>query len=139
MPLPIFPDKNKPPATDDLKKALGKTISLWNEIKDYTLKNNSGADELWNYSGKTYVWSCHIKDIKRILVYLMPCEGFFKISPVFGEKATQEAMKSKISNEIKDIISSAKVYAEGRGFRINVKNKKTVGDIIKLIDIKLKN
>jgi hypothetical protein len=67
----------------------------------------------------------------------MPYGGFFRISLVFGEKATKEALASGIPKEIKDTISSAKVYAEGKGFRINVMNKKIVKDIKKLIDLKL--
>jgi hypothetical protein len=64
--------------------------------------------------GKSFGWNYRIRDKKRVLVYFMPCDGFFKISLVFGEKAAKEALVSGISKEIKDMISSAKVYTEGR-------------------------
>ena len=58
---------------------------------------------------------------------------------VFGVKATQEALNSNISGEIKKIIEAAPVYAEGRGFRIEVKGDQIISDIKTLIDIKLSN
>jgi hypothetical protein len=56
---------------------------------------------------------------------------------VFGEKAANEALGSNISDSIKNEISSARVYAEGRGFRIEVKDDSMLEDIKKLIEIKL--
>ena len=137
MPTSIFTDKSKKPTASDLKKALGNTSALWDEIKDYVYKNYPDAAVEWAYPGKSFGWNFRIRDKKRVLVYFMPCDGFFIVSLVFGEKAAKEALASGISKEIKDNISSAKVYAEGRGFRIDVKDKKIVSDIKKLINIKL--
>lgn len=46
-------------------------------------------------------------------------------------------MKSHIANSIKTELDSAKVYAEGRGIRIDVVDKMIISDIKELIDIKL--
>jgi hypothetical protein len=132
----IFTDISNPPGAPDLKKALGKTFTWWNKIRDYVIENHSEAGEEWNYS-KSFGWSARVRDKKRVIVYMLPLDGFFKASFVFGEKAAGEAIISNISKDIKDLISSAKVYAEGRGFRIEVKDRKIVKDIKKLIDIKL--
>lgn len=132
----IFTDKSNPPTRADLKKALGKTFAQWKKIREYVIEIHSDASEEWNYS-KSFGWSARVRDKKRVIIYMLPLDGFFKASFVFGEKAAGDAIISNISKDIKDLISSAKVYAEGRGFRIEVKNKKIVKDIIKLIDIKL--
>ena len=55
----------------------------------------------------------------------------------FGQKAFEKIMDSNVSQEIKHSLESATVYAEGRGVRIEVKNKKPLKDISQLIDIKL--
>lgn len=47
-------------------------------------------------------------------------------------------MSSKVDKEIKDELNAAKVYAEGRGIRIDV-NDKNVKDVLMLINIKLRN
>ena len=57
---------------------------------------------------------------------------------VFGQKATDAIFESPISENIKSEIRSAKVYAEGRGIRVDVKNKSVIHDIEKLIEIKIR-
>ena len=44
-----------------------------------------------------------------------------------------------ISTKLINIIESAKVYAEGRGFRIEIDGPELLPDILKLIEIKLRN
>ena len=139
MALSIFDDKSKFPDDKDLTDVLSENHILWNNIKDFVFQNYPDAKEEWNYSGKNYGWGFRLKDKKRVIVYLTPCAGFFKFAMVYGEKATNDALTGNISKEIKDIIDSAKVYAEGRGFRIDVKNDKFIEDIKKLIIIKLAN
>ena len=56
---------------------------------------------------------------------------------VFGQKAMDRIMNTDISDEIKEMLSSAIVYVEGRCIRIDVVDNNYIGDIKKLIDIKL--
>lgn len=133
----IFKDKTIQPKKSELKKVLGKNAANWNDIRNYILKNSPVSLEVWSYSA-SYGWNCRIKDKKRVIAYFMPYRGYFRISLVLGEKAASEALESNISAVIKEIISSAKVYAEGRGFRLEVRKKKCVKDIKYLIDLKLK-
>jgi len=133
----IFSDKAITPTEDMLALALGNLHSKWNEIKAYVIDKYPLAKEEWNFPGQKYGWSFRIKDKKRAIIYLLPREKYFLVAFVFGEKAANEAMASDISDSIKNEISSARVYAEGRGFRIEVKDISLLEDIKKLIDIKL--
>jgi hypothetical protein len=139
MALSIFTDKEKSPEEKDLKKLPGLNFKLWNEIKKYVIQEYPEAGEEWKFGGKNYGWGFRLRDKKRVIIYMTPCDGYFLASFVFGAKATGEAMKSKISGDIISIIKSAKVYAEGRGFRIEVKSSKQLADIKNLIRIKIAN
>ena len=137
MDISIFTDKNIIPGNDDLIISLGDTYDLWQTIMQYVhLKYPKSLDE-WNYSGDKYGWSFRMKDKKRAIIYFLPRDKYFKLAFVFGQKATDLIMQSKIANALKVELDSAKVYAEGRGIRIDIKNKKIINDIKKLIDIKL--
>ena len=131
MALSIFEDNSSVPGNDDLSRALGDKYELWNEIKEFVQKQYSDVSEEWNHSGKNSGWGFRLRYKKRVIVYLIPCSGFFKVGLVYGEKATKEALNSTISEEIKSIIKNAKVYGEGRGFRIDVTNKDILEDIKK--------
>ena len=138
METSIFSNKDEEPDDFRLGGALGNLFEQWMEIRDYVLEVYPAAVEEWSFSGPKYGWSFRIKDKKRTIIYLLPRDGFFLAALVFGAKATDEARNSEISQDIMQIIESARVYAEGRGFRIEVKDGNSIKDIKKLIDIKLK-
>jgi len=138
METSIFTNKTETPDDFMLSGALGDLFEAWKKIREYVFHVYPQAAEEWNLPGQKYGWSFRIKDKKRAIIYLLPREKYFLVAFVFGEKATKEALECNISSEIKDTIQSARVYAEGRGFRIDVTSETIIDDIKKLIDIKLK-
>jgi hypothetical protein len=135
----IFIQKGMKPTKEDLKKELGDTFELWTTLAEFTKKANPDSFEEWKYSSEKYGWSFRISDKKRVLIYLLPRDNFFKVAFVFGQKATDKILDSNISESIVKEIKLAKVYAEGRGIRIEIKNKSITNDIKKLIKIKIEN
>lgn len=135
----IFMDKSIQPTEKNLVDKLGATFSFWLDLKAYlndTLKNPA---EEWNFPGKKYGWSFRMKSNKRNIIYFLPRDGYFKVAFVFGQKATDKVMESKVNNKIKADLGGAKVYAEGRGIRIDVNNNQVLNNIKTLIQIKLAN
>ncbi|ESU18645.1 hypothetical protein FCR2A7T_27350 [Flavobacterium cauense R2A-7] len=135
----IFTDKTKEPSEEDLQQVLGETFMLWKSLAEFTKQSYPKYIEYWHFSGDKYGWNFRISDKKRALLYLLPRDGFFKAALVFGQKATDEILKSEIDENIKNEILTAKVYAEGRGIRITVNDKSNLDDIKKLITIKISN
>jgi hypothetical protein len=137
MDTSIFMDKEKSPTINDLSLRLKPTYELWNSLRDFVFASYPKATEKWKFSGNKYGWNYTISDKKRAIIYLLPRESYFKVAFVFGQKATNQIMESTISDEIKTELQNAKVYAEGRGIRIEIKEGSKIGDIKKLVEIKL--
>jgi hypothetical protein len=135
--ISIFTDKTVTPTSKDLRKAIGKTHICWEALVAYTKKAYPAAIEEWNFPGPKYGWSLRIKDKKRAIIYLLPRDKFFKAAFVFGEKAIVNILKSDISGTIKSDLEKAKVYAEGRGIRIDVVDDSITEDLKKLISFKI--
>jgi hypothetical protein len=135
----VFLDKQKIPDDTDLKNSLGKTYKFWEKTREFVLQNFPDGMEEWNYPGDKYGWSFRIKDKKRAILYFLPRDGFFKVAFVFGQKATDLILASDISAAIKEELKAARVYAEGRGIRIEVLNEAIMKDVFDLIKIKLAN
>lgn len=135
----IFTEKDTTPTTNVLKKALANTFPFWQDLSDYARELYPTATEGWNFSGIKYGWSFRISDKKRVILYLLPRDQFFKVAFVFGQKATEEILKSDVAENIKIELKNAKVYAEGRGIRIDVKDGTLLNDLKQLIEIKIKN
>lgn len=134
---PVFVDKNQTPDEMELKDSLGETYSIWQQIRQLVLEKYPAGVEQWNFAGKKYGWSFRIKDKKRAILYLIPLDHFFKVAFVYGQKATNAIMASDVSPEIKQTLKEARVYAEGRGIRIDIKNESLLEDIERLVEFKL--
>jgi len=80
-----------------------------------------------------------MKNKKRNIIYFLPREGYFKVAFVFGQKAYIEVLESEVRESIKNELSEARFYAEGRGIRIDVNSEDILPDIKMLIGIKLEN
>ena len=80
-----------------------------------------------------------MKSKKRNIIYFLPRERFFKVALVFSQKATDNVMKSNVNQTIKTELQNAKVYAEGRGIRIDIRSEDIFEDIKTLIRIKVEN
>ena len=138
MDTSVFTDKDLKPDETALKSALGKAFKNWQKIHKYVHSEYEDAFDEWSMTGAKYGWSFRIKDKKRVLVYLLPRDKYFKAAFVFGQKATDEILKSNAGKDIKEELVAAKVYAEGRGIRFDVDDN-NLKDVLLLIDIKLRN
>jgi hypothetical protein len=133
----VFTDKATIPTENDLKIALSATYNIWQHLSDFTKKQYPNTIEEWNFSSEKFGWSFRLKDKKRVLIYLLPRDRYFKVAFVFGDKATNAILESTIVESIKTEIKAAKKNAEGRGIRIDIKDQMLVADIEKLITIKV--
>lgn len=135
----VFIDKTKTPSPADLKTALGNTADFWIKIEKLTREIAPKSTAAWHFSGEKFGWSYRISDSKRVLVYLLPREKYFKVALVFGNKAVLKIQHSDISEQIIKELLAAKSYAEGRGIRIDVRDNENLRDIQQLIEIKIAN
>jgi len=139
METSFFTDLTKIPGNDDLKIAIGDFFPMWMEIRDFTFEKYQLAIEEWFVSVKKFGWCYRIKDKKRAIIYLSPRIGYFIVSMVFGQKATDQILVSDISDSIKTDLMNSKVYMEERVVRIDVHDKQLLPDIKKLVEIKIAN
>lgn len=135
--LSIFTDKSIKPTDTDLIENLGTSYPIWKQLEKFVLEQYPNGCKEWNYPGKKYGYSYRIKDKRRAILYFLPRKKYFKVAFVFGQKATDHIMDSDISLKIKEELSQARKYAEGRGIGITIKDETHLPDIKKLVIIKL--
>jgi hypothetical protein len=135
----IFVNKSELPSIDNLQIALGDTFEIWKNIEAIAFENYPKAKANWFFSSQKFGWSYRVKDSKRVIIYLLPRDNFFKIAFIFGQNATEKIFESNVSENIKSALKEAKVYAEGRGIRIDVRDRSNFHDIQELIKIKIMN
>ena len=122
-----------------LSGALGQSYKYWEEIKN-TLENQYGPlIEEWKYYSATSGWTLKLLLKKRNLFFFAPCEKYFRLAFIFGDKAVSAVEKSDLPVKMVQELKSAKRYIEGRGLRLEVKKKTDIKNIITLVAIKINN
>jgi hypothetical protein len=139
MALSVFSDKSKPPKPKDLKEILGRANAHWTAIVDHVAKAYPPLDQTWGFSGASWGWALRLRQKKRTVMYLTPCEKHFLVGFALGDKAVRAAHDLRCRQAILELIDSAKKYAEGRAIRIEVRNKRDRDDVIKLAAVKMEN
>jgi len=109
------------------------------EIRDFVIEKYPIATKEWHVSVKIYDRVFRIKDKKRTIVYLSSKNGWFIVTFVFRQKATDEILASEINQDLKTELINSKVYMESRLVRIDVRVPGLMSDIKKLALIKLIN
>jgi len=131
-----FDDKTKAPDDKALAGGLGASKALWDEIVAHIAAAYSPVTEAWGFYKS---WSLRLKRGERTILYLLPGEGSFRCAFVFGGKATEAARKAKLPKTVIKAIDEAPVYAEGRGFRLEVRTARDVETLKRLAAIKMAN
>ena len=137
MALSVFDDKAKQPEDTDLARVLKRSFASWNKLKALIASRFPPLSVDWGFAGKTYGWGLRLKQKKRTVLYMTPCEGHFLASFALGEKAVAAAHISDLPTTVLQFIDSAKKYAEGRGVRLKVRNAKDVRYVETLAVIKM--
>ena len=136
MALGYFDNPEHAPDKKDIAEALSELAAMWDDIVGFVTDSFPQVTIKWMYS-KGGGWTNRMISKKRTVVYLTPCERYFIVGLVYGQRATDAALASGLPDEIKDIIHSARVYAEGRGIRLEIRDSVNVEHIKDMISIKM--
>jgi len=135
----VFVDKLAKPDDQALVRALGKTYPLWVEIEKHVATAHGESTEEWKYYGPKSGWTLKTLHKKRNLFFFTACHGYFRIAFVFGDRAVAQILISDLPKATIEEVKNAKKYAEGRGVRVEVKTRRDVESVKKLIAIKVMN
>ncbi|MHC4973883.1 MAG: DUF3788 domain-containing protein [Planctomycetota bacterium] len=132
MALSAFDDKVAPPRKAELAKMLGRTSAHWDALRTRMGDEFEPLAEDWNFAGRKWGWSLRLKHKKRAIVYMTPCRRYFLAGFALGEKAVRAARESGVPATMLAAIDEAPRYAEGRGVRLEVRNKKDLEGVVKI-------
>jgi hypothetical protein len=139
MALSAFDDRSKLPDEDDLYAVLGDAGELWTRLVDHVASEFPPLDESWVFSGKEWGWALRLKQKKRAVVYLTPCEDYFVAGFALGEKAVQAAHAAHLPDDVLAMIDTSRKYAEGRAVRVEVRTKHDLENVKQIAAVKMAN
>lgn len=137
MALSALGDLSREPSEDDVERVVGESIATWRALVEW-LRGEAGVDTLeWGSAGKKYGWGLRAKRGTRTIAYLIPQDGSFLVGFVLGDRALGAARAAGLPDGVMAIISRARRYGEGTGFRVPVKDPGDLACVRELVRIKL--
>lgn len=133
----VFVDKTERPSGEELSVELGSTKEIWDQFISELIEENEIDVQEWGLSSSQSAWALRLKKKKRTIVYLIPGKKCFQVGFVLGDKAVRAARERGLSADVLKIIDEAPRYAEGTGFRLEVRRPKDLATIKKLAQIKV--
>jgi len=138
MSASIYNDKAIQPDDSMLRNDLAESYEYYEEISQF-INNNYGNLSLdWKfYSGKSG-WILKLLTKSKNVLFVIPCEGYFKVAFTFGEKATDFILNSDFSEFVKTELLNAKKHVEGRTIQLDISKEFDCDNVLKLIEVKLR-
>jgi len=135
----ILTDKSHIPDDRALGAALGPAFKLWTNLKSSIDDAYGPLTPEWKHYGARSGWTLKLLRGKRNLFFMFPGKGFFTVAFLFGDRAVGAVGASDLPKSLIEELKGARRYAEGRGLRLDVRNKSAAGRVLKLVDIKMHN
>jgi hypothetical protein len=139
MTASIYDDKLIEPNDKMLSFDLKNTITYFNRICEFIEIEYGNLKPEWRYYNKKSGWILKLFNRKRNVLFVVPCNKYFRIAFTFGDKASDKIYNSDLPEMIKKDLFETKKYAEGRTIQIEVKKENDLNNILKLIRVKLAN
>jgi hypothetical protein len=139
MSASIYSEKLVEPTEKMLSSDLEGTKKYLDKIAEFIESEYGDFKPEWKFYSKKSGWILKMFTKKRNVLFIVPCDKFFRTAFTLGDKACDLVYNSNLPDSIKRDLLEAKKYAEGRTIQIGVKTEKDLNNILEMIKIKLLN
>lgn len=137
MSASIYNDKLIQPNELMLKNDLSESYESFVQISRFIDVQYGDLSLIWKFYSQKSGWILKMLTKNKNVLFLIPCDKFFKVAFTFGEKATDLILNSDFPDFIKKELSNSKKYVEGRTIQFDVKTSADLDSVLKMIAIKL--
>jgi len=139
MSASIYTEKFVEPDDKMLTYDLAESKSYLDKIAEFIESEYGDFRPEWKFYNQKSGWILKMFSKKRNVMFIVPCDNYFRVAFTFGGKASDLIFNSKLPDSLKMDLFEAKKYAEGRTIQIEVKTKNDLDNILEIIKIKLMN
>lgn len=125
-------DRTQVPTDEALRARLGPGYTAFRALIDAYPE----LEPEWKWYGQKSGWCLKLVDGKRNVCFLHPGDGHFTVGFTFGHDAVERALESDLPVSIRQLIGSARTYAEGRPFRLEIDSGEQLEAVHQLVRIK---
>jgi hypothetical protein len=133
----VFDEKSNPPDDDALADALGRSKVHWDALVAHLDGLGEALRPEWKFYGKKHGWQLKYTRKKKSVIYLIPHAGSFLAGMALPDAALARLRDAKLPAELVEQIENERSYREGRPARVEVRLKKHVATVKRLLVLTL--
>jgi hypothetical protein len=138
MSIGCFIEKKRRPTAEEIDRALGVRRDDWLALLQFIRERFSDHEE-WKFMyGKRYGWALHMRSGKKMVTNLFPTEGGFTVQINLSEAEVQEAFKTDLCPEVRQVMAASHPFPEGRWMWIPASSERSLEDIRSLLVRRMK-
>jgi len=132
-----FTDKKHEPAEAEIQAVLGSQLSTWQEVIRF-IRENYPSDENFGFLyGKQYGWALRFRIRGQLLTSLFPVDEGFTVQINLSPVAVEQAQQMNLGANVQGALARATPYPEGRWLFIPVGPADDIGDIRRLLALRV--
>jgi len=137
MSASIYSEKMVVPDDKMLSYDLAGSKKHFDKIAEFIESEYGDFKPEWKFYNTKSGWILKMFTKKRNVLFIVPCEKYFRTAFTFGNKAANLIFNSKLPESIKKDLFEAKKYAEGRTIQVEVRTEDDLYNTLEMIRIKL--
>ena len=136
MATSIFDNKEIVPNDEDLEDVLKSSLDTFNSLVSYLEKEYGSLNKEWKFYSKKAGWTLRISGEKRNLLFISPNDDYFIATVNMSVNVSKIVLDLDISDNTKNLIKEAKIYAEGISILIEVRKQEDLEDIKTILNVR---
>ncbi len=137
MENPVLFDKTKFPTDEVVFAHIGKSAGIWNSFFATLRSEHPDIKAEWRYYNDGKSWLMKVVRKSKTVFWLKVLDGGFRVAFYFTDKANEPIRNSTISDDLKKQFKTGEHYGKLRGLTVLMKNKKSLNDALKILEVKL--
>jgi len=138
MDKPLLNNPEIPPSDELLKKILGGTFRVYEEMLKTITAGEYGLTPEWRYYNDGKAWLCKMVFKKKTVFWLSVWNGYFKAGFYILERHCTGIGELDIDPGIKEALSKEKPFGTLYPVTLEMRKKEQIKDLLTLIDYKKK-
>ncbi|MGE5294751.1 MAG: DUF3788 family protein [Solirubrobacterales bacterium] len=136
MDKPCLTNKDEYPDDEVLSRHLGGVKKTWDSFLAFLKESHPSFVTEWRYYNDGKSWLCKLTNKKKTVCWISVCDGLFKTTFYFPDRAEELIAASELEKEYIDQFVNGEKYGKIRGVTVLIKKLADLKATKILIDIK---
>jgi hypothetical protein len=123
----------RPPSDAQVRRLLGPALPAWKAL----LEGGEDRRHEWKRYGARADWVLRVCEGKRTVLWARPIPSALRATVIVGERAVAAGLAGGLPERLKKRLRASPAYPEGRAVRFRLRSAAGVGDVERLVALKL--